>query len=64
MENYTIILFVLGVMVLLSALADKIKIASPIILILTGIAIGFLPRMPGLAIDPKIIFLLFLPPLL
>jgi len=64
MENYTIILFVLGVMVLLSALADKIKIASPIVLILTGIAIGFLPGMPGLAIDPKIIFLLFLPPLL
>jgi len=64
MENYTIILFVLGVMVLLSALADKIKIASPIVLICTGIAIGFLPGMPGLAIDPRIIFLLFLPPLL
>jgi monovalent cation/hydrogen antiporter len=64
MENYTIILFVLGVMVLLSAWADKIKIASPIVLILTGIAIGFLPGMPGLAIDPRIIFLLFLPPLL
>jgi CPA1 family monovalent cation:H+ antiporter len=64
MENYTIILFVLGVMVLLSALADKIKVASPIVLICTGIAIGFLPGMPGLAIDPRIIFLLFLPPLL
>lgn len=64
MENYTIILFVLGLMVLLSAMADKVKVSSPIILICTGIGIGFIPAMPKLEPSPEIIFLLFLPPLL
>ncbi|ANH82323.1 Na+/H+ antiporter [Niabella ginsenosidivorans] len=64
MDNYTIILVLLGVMVMLTVVADKIKIASPIILIIAGIGIGFLPSMPPLEIDPDIIFLLFLPPLL
>lgn len=64
MENYTIILFVLGIMILLSALADKIKISSPILLICTGIAIGFIPGRPAFELNSEIIFLLFLPPLL
>src|SRR6185437_6743047 len=64
MENYTIILFVLGIMILLSAIADKIKISSPILLICTGIAIGFIPVMPAFELHSEMIFLLFLPPLL
>lgn len=64
MENYTIILFVLGIMILLSALADKIKVSAPILLICTGIAIGFVPGRPDFELHPEIIFLLFLPPLL
>jgi Na+/H+ antiporter len=64
MENYTIILFVLGVMIFLSAMADKIKISAPILLICTGIAIGFIPGRPDFELHPEIIFLLFLPPLL
>lgn len=64
MENYTIILLLLGLMVLLSVVADKIKVAAPIVLIVAGIGIGFIPSMPPLEIDPDIIFLLFLPPLL
>lgn len=64
MENYTIILFLLGVMVLLSVIAEKTQFAVPILLICTGIAIGFIPGMPVLQIDPQVIFLLFLPPLL
>jgi NhaP-type Na+/H+ or K+/H+ antiporter len=64
MENYTIILFVLGVMIFLSAMADKIKVSAPILLICTGIAIGFIPGRPDFELHPEIIFLLFLPPLL
>jgi CPA1 family monovalent cation:H+ antiporter len=64
MENYTIILFVLGIMILLSALADKIKVSAPILLICTGIAIGFIPGRPEFELHSDIIFLLFLPPLL
>ena len=64
MEKYTTILVVLGAMILLTPLAERLKIASPILLIIAGIAIGFIPGMPILEIEPEIIFLIFLPPLL
>ncbi|WP_295119624.1 Na+/H+ antiporter [uncultured Chitinophaga sp.] len=64
MENYTIILVLLGLMIVISTVAENMKISVPIVLILAGIAIGFTPRMPAMEINSEIIFLLFLPPLL
>ena len=45
-------------------MADRIKLPYPIILIVAGIAMGFIPSLPPMEINPEIIFLLFLPPLL
>ncbi|KGO94585.1 Na+/H+ antiporter [Flavobacterium subsaxonicum] len=64
MENYTVVLFILAIMIGLSALADKLKLPYPILLIIAGIAIGFAPSVPKIEINPEIIFLIFLPPLL
>lgn len=64
MENYSIVIFILAIMIGLSAVADKIKLPYPIILIAAGIAIGFIPTLPDIEINPEIIFLIFLPPLL
>jgi monovalent cation/hydrogen antiporter len=41
MENYTVVIFILAVMIGLSAIADRIKIPYPILLIIAGIAVGF-----------------------
>ncbi len=51
-------------MIGLSAIADKIKLPYPILLIVAGISIGFIPGLPQVDINPEIIFLIFLPPLL
>ncbi|PWS33851.1 Na+/H+ antiporter [Pedobacter paludis] len=64
MENYSVIIFILAVMIGLSAIADKIKIPYPILLIIVGVAVGFIPSLPAIDINPEIIFLIFLPPLL
>ena len=64
MENYGIVLFILAVMVGLSAIADKLKTPYPILLIVAGIGIGFIPDLPNIVLDPEIVFLIFLPPLL
>ncbi len=64
MENYSIVLFLLGVMIALSAMADKIRLPYPVLLIVAGIAIGFIPSLPQIELNPEIVFLLFLPPLL
>lgn len=51
-------------MIGLSALADYVKLPYPILLISAGIAIGFLPGLPDIELNPDIVFLIFLPPLL
>ncbi|MFT4095411.1 MAG: Na+/H+ antiporter [Niabella sp.] len=64
MENYVVIIFILAIMIGLSALADKIRIPYPVLLITGGIAMGYIPVLPHVEIEPDIIFLIFLPPLL
>nr|WP_315424219.1 cation:proton antiporter [uncultured Pedobacter sp.] len=64
MENYAVVIFILAIMIGLSAIADRIKIPYPILLIIAGIAVGFVPSLPPIDINPEIIFLIFLPPLL
>jgi CPA1 family monovalent cation:H+ antiporter len=50
--------------VLLVMLANKLKIAYPILLVLGGLIAGFIPGMPKISVDPELIFVIFLPPLL
>lgn len=64
MNNYSIVLFLLAIMIGLSVIAEKIKLAAPILLIVAGIAIGFVPGLPEIEINPEIVLLIFLPPLL
>ncbi|WP_306350728.1 Na+/H+ antiporter [Flavobacterium sp. '19STA2R22 D10 B1'] len=64
MENYSIVIFILAIMIGLSAVANKIKLPYPILLIIAGIAIGFIPDIPEISIESDIVFLIFLPPLL
>lgn len=45
-------------------LAQKLKIAYPIVLVLGGLALGFTSRFANIAIDPELVFFFFLPPLL
>jgi len=58
------ILGLLFVAMILVMLAKKIKVAYPIFLVLAGLLITFIPGTPVLQLDPELIFLLFLPPLL
>jgi CPA1 family monovalent cation:H+ antiporter len=64
MESYTIILLILSLMIIVAGLADRMKLPVPILLLLAGIAIGFAPGMPDIELNPEIVMLLFLPPLL
>lgn len=64
---HTILPFILVLILLIVFLtiwANQLKIAYPILLVLAGLAISFIPGLPLLKIDPDLIFLVFLPPLL
>lgn len=64
LENFPFYLSLIIVIVLLIMLANKIKVAHPVLLVIAGLLISFLPGIPAMHIDPELIFLIFLPPLL
>lgn len=59
-----LILGLLFAMALLYMLSRKLRVPYPIFLVIGGLLIGFIPGIPRIMIDPDIIFLVFLPPLL
>lgn len=64
MNNITIVILLLTVITALSELTDRIKIPYPILLVLVGIIIGLVPGLPTVTLDPELVFLIFLPPVL
>ncbi|SMC57068.1 Na+/H+ antiporter [Pedobacter africanus] len=63
-SNLLLILALFFAMALLFLLSQRWKISYPIFLVIGGLAIGFIPGMPVININPDIVFLIFLPPLL
>ncbi|MGD9561221.1 MAG: Na+/H+ antiporter [Pyrinomonadaceae bacterium] len=59
-EYVILILIILGLVML----ADKLQIAYPIVLVIGGLAISFLGDFSNISIDPDLVFLILLPPLL
>jgi CPA1 family monovalent cation:H+ antiporter len=48
----------------LVTVANRINVAYPIVLVLGGMAIGYLPGVPTFPLPPDLVLLVFLPPLL
>jgi Na+/H+ antiporter len=59
-----LILALLAVAVLLGVLARWLNKPYPILLVLGGVLLGLQPDLPVVSLDPHLVFLLFLPPLL
>ncbi|HKR95404.1 MAG TPA: cation:proton antiporter, partial [Candidatus Angelobacter sp.] len=55
-----LLLFVAG----FTALARKLQTPYPIVLVIAGLLLSFVPGIPRIALNPDVIFLLVLPPLL
>src|SRR5215218_6615061 len=50
--------------VALAYLARRVGVAYPILLVGGGLALGFLPGLPPIELEPDVVFLLLLPPIL
>lgn len=64
---HTILPFLLAMVaaiVLLNIWAARLKIAYPILLVVGGLLISFIPGLPMVRVNPDLIFFIFLPPLL
>lgn len=63
-ETLLLVLVLLFAVFMLTMLAQKLKISYPIFLVIAGLGISFIPGIPKIEIEPEMIFLIFLPPLL
>lgn len=59
-----IILLLMILVVALAALAKRVAVPYPIVLVIGGLIISFIPGVPKVALNPNIVFLVILPPLL
>ena len=48
----------------LVALARRFNVPYPIVLVLGGLILGFIPGLPAITLDPNLVLVIFLPPLL
>lgn len=63
-NNLLLILTLLMITTILSIVSQKLKVSYPILLVIGGLIMGFMPRGLRLTLDPDLVFLIFLPPLL
>lgn len=59
-----ILLLLLLFVAAFAALARKLQTPYPIVLVIAGLLLGFVPGIPKVTLDPELIFLVVLPPLL
>jgi len=62
--NVLLFLVLLLVVVGIIMLAKKIQVAYPVLLVFAGLLISFIPGMPKMELEPELIFVIFLPPIL
>lgn len=54
----------MAILISLTALVNRRNLPLPILLVAAGLIIGFVPQLPNLELDPEVIFIILLPPLL
>ncbi|WKK57156.1 Na+/H+ antiporter [Sphingobacterium sp. BN32] len=63
-SNILLVMVLFFFMAMLFVISQRFSISYPILLVIGGLAISLIPGMPEVSINPDIVFLIFLPPLL
>jgi Na+/H+ antiporter len=64
MTNLEIVLVLMAMLAALASVTQKLKIPYPILLVIAGLVLGFIPSIPDIHLESEVVFLIFLPPLL
>jgi CPA1 family monovalent cation:H+ antiporter len=59
-----LVFLILGCIAVFGVIAKQTRIPYPIVFLLGGIALAFIPGMPTVQLAPELVFLVFLPPLI
>jgi Na+/H+ antiporter len=63
-ETFILYILVIFLILLLVMGARKLRIAAPLLLVPGGLLLSWIPALSHITIDPELIFMIFLPPLL
>jgi monovalent cation/hydrogen antiporter len=63
-DQLLVVIALLFGIAMLTMLSEKLKISYPILLVISGLLISLIPGMPVISLQPDLVFLIFLPPLL
>ncbi|MCU7728006.1 Na+/H+ antiporter [Actinoplanes sp. KI2] len=64
MHGVPVILLLVLAATLVAAVAERLRVPPPSLLVTVGVAVALLPGVPAIQVDPQIISLIVLPPLL
>ncbi len=64
LHQLELIILLLVVVLALTTIAEKLLIPYPILLVIAGLALALVPGLPVVHLDPDLVFLVFLPPIL
>ena len=64
MNTIEVVLGLLVIATVLAGLARRTRLPEPILLVLAGLVIGLVPGLPHVELEPELVFLFFLPPIL
>ena len=64
METLTAVLLILVAIAIVYEIARRIGVPYPTLLVLGGLALAFVPGLPRIQLEPDLVLLVFLPPLL
>lgn len=59
-----LVLALLAAMVVLTALANRLSVPAPLVLVCAGVVLGFIPWFPRIELNPDLVLFVFLPPLI
>ena len=62
-ELFTLAVAIAGVMIVGRAVARRLEVPDAIVLVVLGVLVGLIPRVPNVDLPPDVVLLLFLPPL-
>jgi len=63
-EKIETLLILLGIIGVLAVVAERLRFPYPILLVVAGLGVACLPALPEISLDPDLVFVIFLPPLI
>jgi monovalent cation/hydrogen antiporter len=60
----TVFLLLMVIVAVFAVIAERMRVPYPIVMVVAGLGLSFVPHMPRIPLDPDLVFAVILPPLL